>query len=151
MKEPHQNTVGSREKSVRPSTSPEPAPTRAIPKDISSRGSLELIRPMPLCGRAKPPAHRCRARFDRRGDADEPALPLNALSSGPASCRLRGRSPSSLGTHCIERRREAGDASGSRINDLDRKGHRLVPDVADHFGSAPPRQTSGCVQTQRKA
>jgi hypothetical protein len=39
MKEPHQNTVGSREKSVRPSTSPEPAPTRAIPKDTSSRGS----------------------------------------------------------------------------------------------------------------
>lgn len=38
MREPHQTpTVGSREKSVRPSTTPEPAPTRAVPKDLSSR------------------------------------------------------------------------------------------------------------------
>ena len=30
MKEPHQPSVGSREKSVQPGTSPEPAPTRAV-------------------------------------------------------------------------------------------------------------------------
>jgi hypothetical protein len=38
MKEPRPKPeTGSREKSVRPSTSPEHAPTRAVSKDISSR------------------------------------------------------------------------------------------------------------------
>ena len=38
MKEPHPTQVGSRDESVRPGTSLEPAPARAVMEDISSRG-----------------------------------------------------------------------------------------------------------------
>lgn len=42
MKEPHPSLqAGSRNKSVRPSTSPEPAPVRAVMEDINSRYERE--------------------------------------------------------------------------------------------------------------
>jgi hypothetical protein len=41
MKEPHPSLqAGSRKESVRPGTSPEPAPARAVMEDINSRDAL---------------------------------------------------------------------------------------------------------------
>ncbi len=48
MKEPRPaNRAGSRKKSVRPGTLPEPAPARAVLKDISSRSAVPSYMTMP--------------------------------------------------------------------------------------------------------